>query len=236
MGLINCLYIIVGWLVFVIVLMVYFFFVECIGSFWDCGEFIFGVYKLQVVYLLGVFFFIFVGWLFIWFVEFFLDNFVDIVFVVNLMLGIFMVFVVVFVVWIIIILGKMVFVGWEGMLDSGQNIVFVGVGIVVGLIIVFVIFIWFFVVEGEVYVMFIFFIIFMLWVMMKWYNLLDMFLVDCWLLFIVYVVGFFIGVYLFSLLMFLVLVLFYYFKKYNEYIWKGIVIVVVVGVVIIVAV
>lgn len=39
-----------GWLVFLITLTVYFFSVERTGSLWDCGEFVLGAYKLQVVH------------------------------------------------------------------------------------------------------------------------------------------------------------------------------------------
>ncbi|MEZ4985823.1 MAG: hypothetical protein R2795_12450 [Saprospiraceae bacterium] len=39
-----------GWLVFFIATAVYFFSAERTGSLWDCGEFILGAYKLQVVH------------------------------------------------------------------------------------------------------------------------------------------------------------------------------------------
>ncbi|MEL6721482.1 MAG: DUF2723 domain-containing protein, partial [Bacteroidota bacterium] len=41
---------IVGWIVFAIAFTVYFFSAERTGSLWDCGEFITGAYKLQVVH------------------------------------------------------------------------------------------------------------------------------------------------------------------------------------------
>ena len=39
-----------GWIVFAIAFTVYFFTVERTGSLWDCGEFIAGAYKLEVVH------------------------------------------------------------------------------------------------------------------------------------------------------------------------------------------
>ena len=39
-----------GWLVFLITFIVYYFSVERTGSLWDCGEFVLGAYKLQVVH------------------------------------------------------------------------------------------------------------------------------------------------------------------------------------------
>lgn len=41
---------ITGWLVFAMTMTVYYFSVESTGSLWDCGEFIAGAYKLQVVH------------------------------------------------------------------------------------------------------------------------------------------------------------------------------------------
>jgi hypothetical protein len=39
-----------GWLVFLVTFIVYFFAVERTGSLWDCGEFVLGAYKLQIVH------------------------------------------------------------------------------------------------------------------------------------------------------------------------------------------
>ena len=53
-----------GWLVFAIAMTVYFFSAERTGSLWDCGEFILGAYKLQVVHPPGAPLFMLVGRLF----------------------------------------------------------------------------------------------------------------------------------------------------------------------------
>ena len=55
-----------GWLVFAVALIVYWFSVERVGSLWDCGEFILGAYKLQVVHPPGAPLFLTVGRLFAW--------------------------------------------------------------------------------------------------------------------------------------------------------------------------
>jgi tetratricopeptide (TPR) repeat protein len=236
MGSTNRLHTIAGWLVFAIALTVYFFSAERTGSLWDCGEFILGAYKLQVVHPPGAPFFILVGRLFTWFAELFSDNPADIAFAVNLMSGISTAFAAAFVAWTTIILGKMALVGREGTPDSGQNIALAGAGIVAGLTTAFATSIWFSAVEGEVYAMSTFFTTLTLWSMMKWYNLPDTPSADRWLLFTVYAAGLSTGVHLLSLLTFPALALFYYFKKYNEYTWKGIAIAAAVGVAIIVAV
>ncbi len=55
---------ITGWLVFLITFAVYFNSVERTGSLWDCGEFVLGAYKLQVVHPPGAPLFLLVGRLF----------------------------------------------------------------------------------------------------------------------------------------------------------------------------
>jgi hypothetical protein len=76
---------IVGWIVFLLVFTVYFFSAERNGSLWDCGEFILGAYKLQVVHPPGAPLFILVGRLFAWVADVFSENPSYIAFGVNLM-------------------------------------------------------------------------------------------------------------------------------------------------------
>mgnify|MGYP006266981325 CR=1 FL=1 len=236
MGSTNRLHTIAGWLVFAIALTVYFFSAERTGSLWDCGEFILGAYKLQVVHPPGAPFFILVGRMFTWIAEILSDNPSDIAFAVNLMSSICTAFAAAFVCWVTIILGKMTLVGREGTPDSGQHIALAGAGIAAGLTTAFATSIWFSAVEGEVYAMSTFFTTLTLWSMMKWYNLPDSPSADRWLLFTVYAAGLSTGVHLLSLLTFPALALFYYFKKYDNYSWKGILIAAGVGVAIIVAI
>lgn len=236
MGSTNRLNTLAGWLVFAIAFTVYFFSAERTGSLWDCGEFILGAYKLQVVHPPGAPFFILVGRLFTWFAELLSDNPEDIAFAVNLMSGLCTALAAAFVAWSTIILGKMALVGREGTPDSGQQIALAGAGVVAGLATAFATSIWFSAVEGEVYAMSTFFTTLTLWSMMKWYSLPDSQSADRWLLFTVYAAGLSMGVHLLSLLTFPALALFYYYKKYDKVTWKGIAIAAAVGVAIIVAV
>ncbi|WP_246141537.1 glycosyltransferase family 117 protein [Phaeodactylibacter luteus] len=236
MGSTNRLNTLAGWLVFAIAFTVYFFSAERTGSLWDCGEFILGAYKLQVVHPPGAPFFILVGRLFTWFAELLSDNPEDIAFAVNLMSGLCTALAAAFVAWSTIILGKMALVGREGTPDSGQQIALAGAGVAAGLATAFATSIWFSAVEGEVYAMSTFFTTLTLWSMMKWYSLPDSQSADRWLLFTVYAAGLSMGVHLLSLLTFPALALFYYYKKYDKVTWKGIAIAAAVGVAIIVAV
>ncbi len=236
MGSTNRLNTLAGWLVFAIAFTVYFFSAERTGSLWDCGEFILGAYKLQVVHPPGAPFFILVGRLFTWFAELLSDNPEDIAFAVNLMSGLCTALAAAFVAWSTIILGKMALVGREGSPDNGQQIALAGAGVAAGLATAFATSIWFSAVEGEVYAMSTFFTTLTLWSMMKWYSLPDSQSADRWLLFTVYAAGLSMGVHLLSLLTFPALALFYYYKKYDKVTWKGIAIAAAVGVAIIVAV
>lgn len=236
MGSTNRLHTLAGWLVFAIAMTVYFFSAERTGSLWDCGEFILGAYKLQVVHPPGAPLFILVGRIFTWFAEIFSDNPADIAFAVNLMSGLCTAFAAAFVCWVAIILGKTALVGREGETDQGQNIALAGAGIVAGLCTAFATSIWFSAVEGEVYAMSTFFTALTLWAMMKWYSLPDTQYADRWLLFTVYAAGLSIGVHLLSLLTFPALALFYYYKKYENHNWVGVTVAAAVGVAIIVGV
>ena len=78
---------IAGWLVFALSFLVYFMSAERSGSLWDCGEFILGATKLQVVHPPGAPFFLLVGRLFAWVGSLFSDNPSTPAFAVNLMSG-----------------------------------------------------------------------------------------------------------------------------------------------------
>ncbi|PTM14674.1 MAG: DUF2723 domain-containing protein [Bacteroidetes bacterium] len=206
-----------GWLVFAIATVVYFFSVERTGSLWDCGEFILGAYKLQVVHPPGAPLFLLVGRVFTWFAELFSDDKADIAFAVNMMSGLCTAFAAAFIAWITIILARLALVGREGETDAGQDLALAGGGLVAGLATAFATSIWFSAVEGEVYAMSTMFTALTLWAMVKWYSLPDNTQSDRWLIFAVYAAGLSTGVHLLSILTFPALALFYYFKKYEQH-------------------
>ena len=225
-----------GWLVFAITLIVYYFSAERTGSLWDCGEFILGAYKLQVVHPPGAPLFVLVGRLFTWVAELFSSDPAMIAFSVNLMSSICTAFAATFICWVTIMLSKIMLVGREGEMDQGQIIATAGAGVVAGLSTAFCTSVWFSAVEGEVYAMSTFFTTMTLWSMIKWYSLPDTAKADRWLLFTVYSAGLSIGVHLLSILTFPALALFYYFKKYKEHTFIGMGIAAAAGVAAIVAI
>jgi hypothetical protein len=221
MGAYNRLYKITGWLVFAIAFTVYFFSAERTGSLWDCGEFILGAYKLQVVHPPGAPLFLLIGRMFTWVAEIVSDNPEDIAFSVNLMSGICSAFAAAFIAWVTMMLGRLTLVGREEETDTGQNIALAGAGLVAGLSTAFATSVWFSAVEGEVYAMSTFFTTLTLWSMIRWYTLPDEPKTDRWLYFTVYVAALSIGVHLLSLLTFPALAMFYYFKKYENHTLLG---------------
>ncbi len=223
-------YNIAGWSVFAIATIVYYFSVERTGSLWDCGEFITGAYKLQVVHPPGAPLFVLVGRVFTLFAELFSDNPSDIAFAVNMMSGICTAFAATFVAWITIMLGKLTLVGREGTEDEGQAVALSAASVVAGLTTAFASSIWFSAVEGEVYAMSTMFTAMTAWATVKWYALPDESKHDRWLVFAVYATGLSIGVHLLSLLTFPALALFYYFKKYEKTTFLGMVVASVAGV------
>ncbi|MCB0570221.1 MAG: DUF2723 domain-containing protein, partial [Phaeodactylibacter sp.] len=230
MGSTKRLHTIAGWLVFAVALVVYYFSVEPTGSLWDCGEFILGAYKLQVVHPPGAPLFMIVGRLFTAVAEMLSNNPSDIAFSVNLMSAISTAFAAMFICWTTIILSELALVGRDGELDGPQTIATAGAGLVAGLSTAFASSVWFSAVEGEVYAMSTFFTTLTLWSMMKWYRLPDNQQADRWLLFAVYSAGLSVGVHLLSILTFPALALFYYFKKYHKHNWGGIILAAVAGV------
>ena len=197
-----------GWLVFAISMFVYFLSAERSGSLWDCGEFILGAYKLQVVHPPGAPLFLIVGRMFAWVGDLFSDNPEHIAFAVNLMSGMCSAFAATFICWATIALGKLTLVGRADEPSLTQDIALAMTGITAGLATAFSSSVWFSAVEGEVYAMSTFFTCMTLWATIKWYSMPDNEKSDRWLVFAIYSTGLSLGVHLLSLLTFPALALF----------------------------
>ena len=208
---------IAGWLVFAIAMIVYYMSAERTGSLWDCGEFITGAYKLEVVHPPGAALFVLIGRMFTIVADMISDDPAYIAFSVNILSGLSAAFTAMFVAWTTIILAKLTILDREEEPSESQAIALAGSGIVAGLATAFCSSIWFSAVEGEVYAMSTFFTALTFWSMIKWYSLPDTPKTDRWLVFTIYAAGLSIGVHLLSLLTFPALALFYYFKKYENH-------------------
>ncbi|MCB0658604.1 MAG: DUF2723 domain-containing protein [Saprospiraceae bacterium] len=210
-----------GWLVFAVAVIVYFFSAERSGSLWDCGEFILGAYKLQVVHPPGAPLFILIGRLFAWVGDVLSADPSRIAFAVNLMSGMATAFGAMFIGWTTIILGKLALVGRDAEPTMGQSLALGFAGVVGGLTTAFASSIWFSAVEGEVYALSTFFTCLTLWSTVKWYALPNDTNNDRWLIFALYSIGLSVGVHLLSLLIMPAMGLLYYFKKYEKHTITG---------------
>jgi hypothetical protein len=210
-----------GWLVFGVSGLVLALAAEPTGSLWDCGEFISGAYKLQVVHPPGAPVFLLIGRLFAWVATLLSDNPSNIAYAVNLLSALSTAFMGMFVCWITTILSKLLLVGREGEPGIDTRLVILASGVVAGLSAAFCSSVWFSAVEGEVYAMSTFFTAMTLWAVVKWYALPESSLSDRWLVFAIFSIALSIGVHLLSLLTLPALALFYYFKKVERVTFLG---------------
>jgi Protein of unknown function (DUF2723) len=208
---------IAGWLVFAVAAVVLGLAAEPTGSLWDCGEFISGAYKLQVVHPPGAPIFLLVGRMFTWVASLVSSDPATIAYSVNLLSALCTAFAATFICWSTTILGRIALVGREGKLEGGQQWAVAAAGVVAGLTTAFCSSIWFSAVEGEVYAMSTFFTCLTLWASLKWYQLPDNADSDRWLVFAFFATALSIGVHLLSLLTFPALAMFYYFKKSKKH-------------------
>lgn len=212
---------IVGWVVFSITTIVFFFSVERSGSLWDCGEFVSGCYRQEVVHPPGAPLFLMLGKLASVIGQMFSSAPSMIAFSVNLLSGVSTALASTFVCWTTMMLAKLALKGREETVTQPEFISISAAGIVAGLTTAFATSIWFSAVEGEVYAMSTMFTTMTLWAMIKFYYLPDTPQADRWMLFAVYAAGLSLGVHLLSLLTFPALALFYYFKKWAKPTWLG---------------
>ena len=189
---------------------------ERVGSLWDCGEFVLGAYKLQVVHPPGAPIFLLIGRMFTWVATIFSDTPSDIAFAINIMSGMSTSLAAVFAGWVTMMFGKIGLVGRYGNTDEGQNIALSFAGLTTGLATAFASSIWFSAVEGEVYAMSTMFTALTYWAAVKWYFLPDEKDSDRWLVVSLFAAGLSIGVHLLSLLTFPAIALLYYYKKYEK--------------------
>lgn len=207
---------IAGIAVFFISFIVFFMSAERTGSLWDCGEFILGAHKLQVVHPPGAPLFLLIGRMFTWVADLISSNPSDIAFAVNILSGICTAAAATMAGWSSMMFGKLAMVGRDGETTEGQNMALTFAGIVAGLSAAFCSSVWFSAVEGEIYAMSTFFTMLTFWSALKWYYLPDEPESDRWLVFSIFAGGLSIGVHLLSLLTFPAIGLLYYYKKYEK--------------------
>jgi len=206
---------IIGWLVFLIATFVYLATMEKTASLWDCGEFISGAYKLEVVHAPGAPFFLMMGRIF----TLFATDVTQVAVMVNSMSALASSFTILFLFWTITAFGRKIYFK-NGELEKSKIYAILGAGIVGSLAYTFSDSFWFSAVEGEVYALSSFFTAVTFWCIMKWEEVADSPHSSKWLVLIAYLIGLSIGVHLLSLLTIPAMGMIYYFKN-NKYTHAG---------------
>ena len=202
---------IVGFGVLLFATVVYAMTMESSGSFWDCGEFVSGCWKLQVVHAPGAPFFLMLGRLFTLLA---FGDVTKVAMMVNFMSALSTAASIMFLYWSVVMLAKKVFVKKGEILSSSEAIAIIGASVIAAAAATFLDSLWFSAVEGEVYALSQFFMAIIVWAILKWDESESIY-ADRWILFIAFMVGLSIGVHLLSLLALPFIAVVYYFKKHK---------------------
>ena len=205
---------ILGWATFAIAAITYFLTLEPTASWWDCGEFIIGAYKLEVGHPPGAPFHMILGRVF----SVFASEPSKAAFMINGLSALASAGTIMLLYWSIVHLARNLFSNER--LSKGEQIVVWGSGLVGALAFTFTDSFWFSAVEGEVYALSSFFTAAVFWAILKWENIADQPHANRWLILIAYLVGLSTCVHLLNLLAIPAIGLVYYFKKFN-FSWKG---------------
>ncbi len=210
---------ILGFLVFAIAMITYGMTIEPTASFWDCPEFISTATKLEVGHPPGAPFFMLTGK----FVSLFASDPTQIAYCINMLSAFFSALTILFLYFTITHLTRRVLVEKDQEFSPWQLLVCLGSGTVGALAYTFSDTFWFSAVEAEVYAYSSFLTAIVFWLILKWEEHADEEGSDKYLILITYLMGLSIGVHLLNLLTIPAIVLVYYYKKYDNTSWKGII-------------
>lgn len=202
----------IGWLSFVIALVVYTLTVEPTVSFWDCGEYISTSAKLQLGHPPGAPLYQMLGAFF----AMFAPNASHVAFMVNMMSVLSSAFTILFMYWTLTIVLKKLVLKTSYELNTTQEWMILSSAFVGVLAFTFSDTFWFNAGEAEVYAMATLFISLLLWLGFRWEADIDKPNGNRWLLMISLIVGFSFGVHIMALLTIPTIALIYYFKKAPE--------------------
>ena len=199
-----------GWLSFLIALVVYTLTLEPSTSFWDSGEFIASAYKLQVVHQPGAPLFLMLGKVFSLLAG---SDTSRVAFWINMISALASAATILFLFWTITALAKKVLWKTGEKLSQWELISIMGSGLVGALAYTFSDSFWFSAVEAEVYALSSLCTAIVFWAILKWDQHADEPYADRWLIFIAYIMGLSIGVHLLNLLAIPAIALVYYFRR-----------------------
>ena len=199
-----------GILVGILATTVYAMTMESTVSFWDCGEFISGAFKLQVAHPPGAPLFLMIGRFF----TLFTSNPAVVAKCVNFSSALSTGAAMMFLFWTITALAKKLMQDKKGELTPTGLWATIGAGVVGAMAACFADSIWFSAVEGEVYAMSLFFTAIVFWAMIKWDEVATSKNADRWIILIAFLMGLSTGVHLLNLLTIPAIAVVYYNKRY----------------------
>lgn len=200
-----------GWFVFIFSTMVYMLTLEPTVSFWDTGEFILSAFKLQVGHPPGAPLFLMMGRVATLFAG---GDTTRVAVMVNGLSAICSGFAIMFLFWTITHLVRKVFVNGNG-LESKHVPAIIASGVLGALAFTFSDTFWFSAVEGELYSLSSLIIALVFWGMLKWEEEADKPYAGRWIILIAYIMGLGLGIHRLNLLIIPVLIMVFYFKKYE---------------------
>src|SRR6201989_2783064 len=199
-----------GWVAFVIASLTYILTLEPSASFWDCGEFIACIYRLQVAHQPGAPLFTMIGKVFS-LLSF--GNLTKVAYWANMASALASGATILFLFWTITALAKKILVKNAEQVNITNIIIIIGSGFVGALAYAWSDTFWFSAVESEVYAQSSLCTAIVFWAILKWDAHADEPGADKWILFIAYVMGLSIGIHLLNLLVIPAIALVIYFRK-----------------------
>jgi hypothetical protein len=207
-----------GWATFIIASLTYILTLEPSTSFWDCGEFIACIYRLQVAHQPGAPLFTMIGKVFS--LLSFGDN-TKVAYFTNMSSALASGATILFLFWTITALAKKILVKAHEEVTATQQILIIGAGLVGALAYTFSDTFWFSAVESEVYALSSLCTAVVFWAILKWDAHADEEYADRWIVFIAYIMGLSIGIHLLNLLVIPAIALVIYFRRAKEVTTKG---------------
>mgnify|MGYP006284486983 CR=1 FL=1 len=202
---------ILGWLSFLVALIVYLLTIEPSVSLWDCGEFIASSYKLQIGHPPGAPLYMLIGRVF----ALLASDPANVAKMYNVVSAASSAFTILFLYWTIAHLLRKIFIKKESDHTATNYLLIMGSALIGALAYTFSDTFWFSAVEAEVYATSSLFTAVVFWAILKWENIADQEHANRWLILIAYLVGLSIGIHLLNLLAIPAMVLVYYFRKYT---------------------
>nr|WP_292973665.1 DUF2723 domain-containing protein [Mucilaginibacter sp.] len=209
---------IVGWAAGIIASITYILTLEPSTSFWDCGEFIACIYRLQVAHQPGAPLFTMIGKVFS--LLSMGDN-TKVAYFTNLASALASGATILFLFWTITALAKKLLVKANEEIEITKTVLIMGAGLVGALAYTYSDTFWFSAVESEVYAQSSLCTAIVFWAILKWEAHADEPRADKWLVFIAYVMGLSIGIHLLNLLVIPAIALVIYFRRAKSVSTKG---------------